>query len=103
VNAGTDFSLGKFRSDIWDMRIAAGADDLNCSEWPANMRKEDFDLSGNCYACRCIAVPPAGTDFFQCCRAGKKGRHEQRLLPEIHLRGRSRLCCSSAKIPQYLN
>jgi hypothetical protein len=84
-NVVTDFLRGKCRSGFWDTCIAADADDLNCREWPANMRKERLNSSGNCYACRCIDVLLAGIDFFRFCRVKKNGRRKQRQSPEIHL------------------
>ncbi len=69
------------------MRIAGDAADLNCIEWPANMRKEDLDLSDNCCACRCIDVRHADIDFFRYCRGRKSGRRRQRRLLGTLLRG----------------
>jgi hypothetical protein len=85
-NAATDFLPGRCRSDFWDMRIAADAVDLNCSEWPANMRKDDLDLSDNGCACRFTGVLLAGIDFFLFCLGRKKQPRKRQQLQEIRQR-----------------
>jgi hypothetical protein len=87
------------------MRIAVDADDLNCKEWPANMPKENLDLSDNGYVFRYIDVLHAVIDFFRYWRGRKNGRRKQRPSPEIHPHELDGGCWikSRLRIPRYLN